>query len=59
VFEKHVRLRIFLYFVIVPGAHILSDGYRFSFTAAIALRVWAVESVGYVNTINEPTGSDK
>jgi hypothetical protein len=52
-------LGISLYFVLVPGAHILSEGYHLSFPAAIPLRVWAVESVGYVNTINEPTGSEK
>jgi hypothetical protein len=49
----------FFYFVIVPGAHILSEGYRLSFPAAIPLRFWAVESVGYGNTVNESTGSDK
>ena len=43
----------------VPGGHILSEGYRLSFPAAIPLRFWAVESVGYSNKIKEPTGSDK
>jgi len=49
----------FFYFVIAPGAHILSEGYHLLFPAAIPLRVWAVESMGYDNTVNEPTGSDK
>jgi len=40
------------------GVHILHDRQSLSLPATTLPHVWAVNCVGYVNTINELTGSD-
>jgi hypothetical protein len=41
------------------SAIILSDNYRLSLPAVTSPREWTIGCVGYVNTIRQPTGSDK
>jgi len=41
------------------SAIVLSDNYRLSLPAVTPPREWTIGCVGYVNTIRQPTGSDK